>query len=151
MPTGNSFGIFRQIAYTPGNSCTLGRSAQPEFVRLFLHGGQAEGDVGVYFHAEFECALSNVVAADGTGEGLILELLLDGGDVDIEDAAAGADVADGGEKAGEFVAGAQVWVEKAVDDEGPYLEIHRTREVAVGPLGVMSIAVPNDRYFMKEG
>ena len=52
--------------------------------------------------------------------------------------------------AGEFVVGTQVWVMKAEDEVGPYLDIYRTRDVALGPLGVISIATSNDRYVLKE-
>ena len=82
-------------------------TCETEFGGARLHCPDAELDVLFERDAELLRAFEDVLTADAAGEGFILHLLFDGGDVNFGDAARGFDVGDGGDKAGQFVAGVE--------------------------------------------
>ena len=102
---------YEALSVRPGYEAGPEPASEAEDGGALLHGGEAEGDVGVEIDAEFGCALEDIFAGDAAGEGLVLEFFAHAGGFDIGDLAAGLDQGAGGEKAGEFVAGEEGFVE----------------------------------------
>lgn len=80
-------------------------SVEPKGGSSRLHRLNAKSDVLVEVDAQGFRAINDVVAAYGSGEAFIFELLPGGFHVDFGDAPARLDVADGGKKPSQFVAG----------------------------------------------
>src|SRR5690606_25837433 len=83
--------------------CRSSATIQLQIGGHFLQGRDDIGDVLVQGNAQFFHALVHVVPVDAPGEGLVLQLLLDGTDLHVVDALALPDQGYGHHQAAEFV------------------------------------------------
>ena len=51
---------------------------------------------------------------------------------------------------GKMVLGTRMWVKRGEDEQGNFNIITNTRDIAIGPIGIMSIENAVERYIMQE-